>query len=114
MTFEDAINIKHCNIDKTTGEKVSHQEIYTRAINACGGLDAVIPYVPFGREAIKAALENHDEHLNTLPLKQWDGASDRVKYLCARKAHITCMSLSQGVCLLKEAARQWVETQQND
>lgn len=106
-TFSEAINIKNANIDTITGEVVSHKEIYTRAINACGGLDAVIPYIPFTLAEIKKALEHHDEHLNTLRLATWDFGSERVRGLCYRKAGITYMSVSQGVCLLKEAARQW-------
>ena len=108
-TFSEAINIKNADIDRITGERISHKEIYTRAINICGGLDAVIPYIPFSLEAIKEALEHHDEHLNTLPLKTWDFASERVKGLCHCKAQVNYMSVSQGVCLLKEAARQWAE-----
>lgn len=107
MTFNEAINIKNANIDITTGITLTHSEVYTRAINTCGGLDAVIPYIPFSLEKIQNALNHYDEHLNTLPLKFWDFAADRVRDLCYRKAKITSMSLSQGVCLLKEAARQW-------
>ena len=111
-TFSEAINIKNANIDVITGEKVPHREIYTRAINACGGLDKVIPYIPFPLEDIQNALASYDEYLNTLPLKTWDFASERVKDLCYRKAGITYMSLSQGVCLLNEAARQWAEREE--
>ena len=111
-TFSEAINIKNANIDAITGETVSHSEIYTRAINACGGLDAVISYIPFSLEHIQKALADNDEHLNTLPLKTWDFGSERVRDLCYRKAGITYMSLSQGVCLLKEAARQWAEREE--
>lgn len=113
MTFSQAINIKNANIDTNTGEVISHKDIYTRAINACGGLDEVIPYIPFSLSAIQRALEEHDEHLNTLRLRTWDAGSERVRELCYRKAGINCMSLSQGVCLLKEAARQWAEREGN-
>ncbi len=108
-TFSEAINIQCADIDRTTGEKIAHEEIYTRAINLLGGLDAVIPYIPFKLEAIQDALEHHDKHLNTLPLTTWDYASKRVKGLCYRKAGINYMSQAEGVCLLKEAARQWAE-----
>ena len=108
-TFNEAINIKNANIDTITVEVVSHKDIYTRVINALGGLDAVIPYIPFTLDEIQTALEHHDEYLNTLRLSTWDFGSERVKDLCYRKAGITYMSLSEGVCLLKEAARQWAE-----
>ena len=103
MTINEAIDIKSVS-------EVSHEEKYTRLINAVGGLDAVIPCIPFSLIHIKQALENHDEHLNTLPLKTWDFSADAyVKDLMYRKARITCSSLSERVCLLKEAARQWAE-----
>ena len=112
-TFDEAINIKNADIDMTTGERITHEEIYTRAINLLGGLDAVIPYIPFKLEEIQNALENHDKYLNTLPLHIWDFGGEIIKDLCYRKAQINYMSISQGVCLLKEAARQWA-TLQND
>ena len=120
-SFSEAINIKNANIDTVTRETISHEEIYTRAINLFGGLDAVIPYIPFTLEEIKEALKT-DKHLNNLSMKTWDLASgfisDRhgdvkcygggVWYLY-RKAGINTASCAQGVCLLKEAARQWAE-----
>ena len=120
-TFSEAINIKNANIDTTTGEKISHKEIYTRAINLFGGLDAVIPYIPFTLEQIQEALKS-DEHLNNLPMNKWDlasgfqmGRQGSVVFVGGgvwnlyRKVRINAASNSQGVCLLKEAARQWVE-----
>ena len=119
MTFSEAINIKNANIDTTTGETISHEEIYTRAINLLGGLDAVIPHIPFSLEAIQKALKT-DKYLNNLSLSEWDYASGFVSgrqgsmifvgsrlWDLYRKAGITAASCSQGVCLLKEAARQW-------
>lgn len=119
-SFSEAINIRNANIDTITGEKISHNEIYARAINLLGGLDAVIPYIPFTLEQIQKALKT-DEHLNNLPMRKWDLASG---FMCRgsdvrhvgggvwvlyRKAGINAASCSQGVCLLKEAARQWAE-----
>lgn len=103
MTINEVIGIKS-SVD------ISHEEKYARLINAVGGLDAVIPLIPYSLTRIKNALENHDEHLNTLPLRAWDSSADTyVKDLMYRKAHITYSSLSERVCLLKEAARQWAE-----
>ena len=121
-TFSEAINIKSANIDTITGETISHRDIYTRAINLFGGLDAVIPYIPFTLEQIKQALET-DEHLNNLPMARWDSASGFTSgrqgnvvfigggvWRLYSKAGINAASNSQGVCLLKEAARQWAES----
>lgn len=114
MTFSEAINIKNANIDITTGITLTHGEVYARAIEACGGLDAVIPHIPFSLENIQNALLHHDEYLNTLPLRTWDFAAERVKGLMYRKARITYSALSQRVCLLKEAARQWAIREQRN
>jgi hypothetical protein len=119
-TFSEAINVKNADIDTVTGQKLTHREIYTRAINILGGLDAVIPYIPFSLEEIKEALKT-DEHLNNLSMQKWDLASgfrchqancDLVGggvWHLYRKAGINSASNAQGVCLLKEAARQWAE-----
>lgn len=124
MTFSEAINIKNANIDTITGETIPHREIYTRAINACGGLDVVIPYIPFTLEEIKKALKK-DEHLNNLSMKKWDLASGFIasgmdcKFVGGGvwnlycRAGINSASNAQGVCLLKEAARQWAEREGN-
>ena len=119
-TFSEAINIHCANIDRTTGEKLTHEEIYTRAIELLGGLDAVIPYIPFSLEEIQEAIKE-DEHLNNLSMKKWDRASGFISdrqsnvifvggglWNLYRKAGINAASCAQGVCVLKEAARQWV------
>lgn len=122
-SFDEAINIRCADIDITTGETISHSEKYTRAINLLGGLDAIIPLIPFARGEIKRALET-DEHLNNLDMKRWDRASG---FICSggtcmfvgggiwnlyRKAGISSASNSDGVCVLKEAARQWAEREE--
>lgn len=124
MTFSEAINIKNANIDTNTGEVVSHKEIYTRAINLCGGLDAVIPLIPFSLSQIKEALKT-DEHLNNLSMDRWDRASGFKSgrqgsmtfigggvWHLYHKVEIHAASCAQGVCLLKEAARQWAEREE--
>lgn len=124
MTFDEAINIHKCNIDRTTGETISHSEKFTRAINLLGGLDVIIPYIPFTLEHIQKAVKE-DENLNNLSAHMWNlsagfkwtithGAHNYVPVNAGiwnlyRKAGITSASCSQGVCLLKEAARQWAE-----
>lgn len=120
MTFDQAINIHKCNIDMTTGQPISHSEKYTRAINLLGGLNAIIPLIPFTLEEIQKMLRE-DTNLN-IHMDKWIAASgfrpDRlgnVRFVGSplwnlyHKAHITSASCSEGVCLLKEAARQWAE-----
>ena len=99
----------------------SHREQYRRAIQKLGGLEAVIPFIPFSHKNIVRALQDGDEHLNSLPLAAWDLASGfvccRADVYCVgsglqsllRQCGITSYSNSQLVCLLKEAAREWAE-----
>lgn len=108
MTLEQAINIRNCDVDIATGKKITHEEIYTRAINLLGGLDAVIPHIPFSIAKIKTALDDHDEHLNTLPLRTWDFASNFLRRRF-NQVGVTVIPISQCVCTLKQAALQWAE-----
>ena len=119
MTLKEKIGVTNGNVD-VTGMVLDHSEIYTRAIEALGGLDAVIPYIPFSLPGIQEALKS-DLHLNNLSMEKWDRASG---FICNRgdcnfigggiwrlyhKAGITGASNAEGVCILKEAARQWAE-----
>lgn len=121
MTFNEFIGVRNANIDIETGEQLSHQYIYRRAIMRFGGLKAIEPFIPFSLEEIKKALAKGDEHLNTLNMKRWDNASG---FYCQgsecciapspiwnlyRQHHVTSASCSQSVCLLKEAARWLAE-----
>jgi len=120
MTFNQLCGVDSRGDDAVTGLPVSHKEKYQRAIQALGGLEAVIPYIPFRRAEIAEALEKGDEYLNTLPLARWDFASGfRTLYsrvipigsglVDSYHAHgVDCHSNAEGVCLLKEAARMWV------
>ncbi len=118
MTLNEAIGIK-------SGEKITHREKYHRIIEFLGGLNAIIPYIPFTKEEIAKAIEK-DPHLNNLSMKKWDNASGfnvyRNKYgeevvtphyhglwNLYRKHGITSASNSTGVCILKEAATEWIE-----
>ena len=121
MDIKEAIGIRFGNIDTKTGERVHHREIYRRAIEYLGGLDAVLPYVPFSLEEIQTAIAYGDVHLNRLPLKKWDTATgfrrvymdytptyDGITFLLQSKG-INGYSCAENVCILKEAAREWAE-----
>ena len=121
MTFNELCGMDKRGNDAATGSPVSHKEKYQRAIQALGGLDEVVPYIPFSRKEISEALEKGDEYLNTLPLARWDIASGFRTHNTSVTATgrglwglygqhgVNCVSNAEGVCLLKEAARMWVE-----
>lgn len=121
MTVKELAGVVRCDIDATTGERLSHREIYGRIIDKLGGLDAIIPMIPYGLSTLQKALPE-DEHFNNLPMNLWDRAAGFEKNLgrcCVligsrltyhmSKFGITAMSNAENVCILKEAARRWVE-----
>ncbi len=110
--------------DLTTGLEISHEEKYTRIVNALG-YEKVKRCIPFTLKEIKKALPK-DEHLNNLPIKKWDNASgiyipygqtssSAIQFIetpfskVYRDAGVTSYSQSDGVCILKQCARMWAE-----
>lgn len=95
--------------------------LVTDYIEAFGGAEAVEPYIPFCRGEIKSALLSGDKHLNSLPSAAWVGAAgfttDGMTYTPTgggitklyHKHGVDCFSPSQGVMILKEAARMLVK-----
>lgn len=123
MTLQDAIGVRMANIDKRTGETLTHSEVYGRAIDYLGGLDEVARFIPFPLEALREKLKG-DPHLNNTAMSWWDAASGFVcrggdcklvgggiweLYL---KHGVTSASNADGVCILKEAARRLVEREE--
>ena len=123
MTIQEAIGVKMVDIDAKTGEKLSHSEMYGRAIEYLGGLDVVARYIPFPMDTIRKKLKS-DPYLNNTSMKAWDAASGFVcdgidcrptgggLWPLYRKHGITCARNSEGVCILKEAARRLVEREE--
>ena len=118
MTLKEAIGVR-VDIDIKTGEKLTHSEIYGRAIEFLGGLADVARFVPFPVETIRMKLKD-DPHLNNTAMSKWDAASGFVcrgidcKFIGGgilelyRQHGINAASNSDGVCILKEAARRLV------
>lgn len=123
MTLYEAIGVHKVDIDVKTGEKLSHSEIYGRMIEFLGGLDVVARFIPLPMETIREKLKS-DPHLNNTDMKSWDLASGfvcdgidcrptgRGLWPLYRKHGINCASNSEGVCILKEAARRLVEREE--
>lgn len=120
MTIKEAIGVKNCNIDAETGRKLEHSEIYGRAIDYLGGLEVVKQYIPFDLETLKKAYKR-DRYFNNLSMSRWDRMSGFINngatctfigggiWYLYRQHRINSASNSNGVCILKEAARLWVE-----
>lgn len=125
MNIYEFANIKMATkgyTDLTTGENLNWHQYMTRVVNKLG-FEEVKKCIPFTLEEIKKALPK-DEYLNNLAMKKWDNASgiwvnDRTGdrgilhgaplLQIYRKHGIDSFSQSNGVSILKTAARMWVE-----
>ena len=118
MTLKEAIGVR-VDIDIKTGEKLTHSEIYGREIVFLGGLVEVSRLVPFPVETLGNKMKS-DPYLNNTAMSKWDAASGFVcrcgdcKFIGGgiwalyRQHGINAASDSDGVCILKEAARRLV------
>lgn len=121
MTLHEAIGVK-IDIDVKTGRELTHSEIYGRAIEYLGGLEIVAQYVPYPIETIRERLKQ-DCYLNNTQLSIWDAAAGfrcdgpRCLFIgggiwTLYSSHgITSASCSDGVCILKEAARRLAQSE---
>lgn len=87
---------------KSTTPQTEHFQKYEALYKAKGK-----PHfnVPATREEIQAALAAGDEHLNTIPIKDWDLYAHRVGWTSKGEDGKLYKSLAEQVCLLKHYAR---------
>lgn len=104
MNIKQFVGIDSSFKDKN-GVPMAHEEIYTKVVNAIG-LKRCFSFVPASPEQIQRALET-DKHLNNIPLQEWDKMHDVFKREFVRVG-INCISPSNTVCTLKQAARMYV------
>ncbi len=92
----------HTRSDYMAGQ-CSHAEFY-RAVNKTAGFIITDPRL---LDRVRKALASGDEHLNTIPLRIWDGVAVNAQAALSRafKAHGDFYSLAGGVCCAKQAAR---------
>ena len=129
MTFTEAIGVT-VDKDTKTGEPLTHSEIYRRAIEFLGGLDKVSDYVPFTTKELRTKMQK-DPHFNqTRDYRIWIAAAGFTNirkpgapeqnipngfglWPLYHEHGITSAAPSQGVSLLKEAARMIIEQEKN-
>ena len=104
MNVKEFLNLDSLNIDKD-GNAISHEEKYTRIVNAIG-LEKCVHYLPETKENLKLALEE-DEFLNNIPLQKWDFAFSDFRFEFY-EIGINVISKSDSVCTLKQCARMYV------
>lgn len=119
MTLKEAVGVR-VDVDVKTGQKLTHSEVYGRIIDYLGGLEAVAPYIPFELPYLREKRKR-DPWFNNTDMSRWDAAAGfrRCRSDCFatggglwalyRSHGINCASYSDGVSLLKEAARRLCE-----
>jgi hypothetical protein len=106
MTLKQFANVDSYLRDLDNGKELEWREYMTQIIDKLG-IENIKPYIPRSINFIRECLAK-DEHLNNIPLKEWDYVAERMRFLLHRNG-ITCCSISERVCILKEAARMLCE-----
>ena len=107
--------------DIETEREISHTEYMHRIIDKLG-LENIARHIPFDIDCLKEKFKR-DKHFNNTAMQVWDVAAGFIPHI-DRKTHtleynqshsglaylfianrITCFSVSEGVSVLKEAAR---------
>lgn len=94
--------VKAPRINPEDGMKL-HRAYYGQFVNS-HVIRTVV--VAIGGDRLK---QSKDPHLNDIPLREWDLFGFRPP-----REYDSCPSLSDSVCIAKEAARQWLERERND
>lgn len=126
MNLKQFANVDSLYRDLDTGQEVPWHDYMRRVIDKLG-LDNIKPYIPYDIEYLKGKL-GEDVNLNNTNMAEWDCAAGYVSYInritkteeykCLQgglgnlfvSKGITCFSPSEGVSVLKNAARILCET----
>lgn len=88
--------------------EVTHQQYYGQFVS-----DVTIKIVAqaFGGDALRAAFAE-DQAFNTLELRRWDSLTEWIKHEMSQLLRDAgdFWTLANGVCVLKQAARMYVES----
>ena len=130
MNLKEFANVDVYYKDLDTGQDVPWEDYMHRVIEKLG-LHNIKPYIPYDLKYLKEKLKT-DVHFNNTSLSAWDGATGFIPYktktgvqqyapshysgvssLFVRNG-ITSFSVSDGVCVLKEAARVLIKEMENE
>ena len=124
VSVRDAIGVRCGQIDTATGKPMSHDEVWDRAIEYLGGLDAVACYIPFPLEDLVRSyrMDKNFNHGPARNIRIWTLAAGFVRrgstvaqvgrgsvWDLYEKHGVNSASPSDGVCLLKRAAARLSE-----
>lgn len=83
----------------------AHRRYYAQFVNAHTIAHVV---ARIGAAKLRAST---DEHLNDIPLAHWDALAGNLPLAQSLKIAGDYLTLGNAVCIAKEAARQWLESQ---
>jgi len=86
--------------DDYMNKRCTHREYYAQFVNSWTKSVVVM------RIGIDRLVNSSDEHLNDIPLEKWDSCRLMRNIKHTPDGEMVRMSLAEGVCIGKEAARQ--------
>lgn len=89
--------------DSQTNGPAAHRRYYGQFVNS-HTISRVINAI--GKDRI---LSSTNLHFNDIPLKEWDSLVRGLPVAMAMQAAGDYYTISSGVCIAKEAAKQWKE-----
>ena len=110
------------NVLQINWSDMAHEDYYRKIIEHLG-VDEVRTCIPFDLKTLIEAYKE-DERLNNLSIKKWDFAAGFIPHKqdaadvlhigskltkLYNKIGVTCYSCSDGVCILKQAAKDMVQ-----
>lgn len=103
MTLNEFANVDSFCRDLDNGNELDWHDYMARIITKLG-IENIKLYIPFDMDTLMKHFRKGDICFNNIQLKDWDiAAACMVPLLHCNR--ITCYSLSERVCILKETAR---------
>lgn len=92
--------------DSTTDGAAAHRKYFGQFVTPAT-VARVVSHI--GAAALRAST---DPHFNDIPLSKWDQLVQRLPGSAGFAKAGDYYTIASGVCLAKEAARQWIESQE--
>lgn len=106
FTRQEYLNDESHRIGASSAERTSaHRRYYGQFVDA-RTIAVVVQFI--GADRLRASK---DPHMNDIPLPLWDRLAPNLPGSGKFKDAGDYYTLAGGVCLAKEAARQWLESQ---
>ena len=124
MTLKEFANVDSLYRDLDTGKEVPYKDYMARVIEKLG-IENIAPYIPYRLDYLEEKLKE-DIHFNNTSMSNWDRAAGFIekgaRFIAMhdgitnlfRRNRITSYSCSEGVCVLKEAARMLCKREESN